>query len=101
VVTAPSSRNFDAIKPIWIQRIIEAQNPDGGWNDLQPVLTLSDTKLIGWSSTLPRYASTKSEFHATAQGIWLMALLLQHEREKTTPPTSDDSTGSVKTQVSE
>jgi hypothetical protein len=93
--------NFDAIKPVWVQRIIDAQNPDGGWNDLQPLLTLSDTKQIGWSSTLPRYASTKSEFHTTAQGIWLMALLLQHEREKSAAPASNDTSSSVKTRAVE
>ena len=30
-----------------------------------------------------------------------MALLLQHEREKTAPPANSDTTSSVKNQVSE
>ncbi len=98
VLMLAQSENFAAIKPVWIQRILAAQNDDGGWDDAYPVLSLSDTKVIGWSSTLPGLISTKSNFHATAQGIWLMALLLKHgdasadqqdsEKSIPSPPTT-------------
>ena len=74
--------NYNAIKPVWVQRIIEAQNEDGGWDDMHPVITLGNSAL-GWTSLLPGYASKKSDFHATAQAVWLMALLLQHEQAQT------------------
>ena len=77
VLALAEAGNFDAIKPVWLQRIIKAQNNDGGWGDMHSIITISDTKSIGWTSTLPGYTSSESKFHATAQGIWLMALLLQ------------------------
>lgn len=88
VLMLAESRNFAAIKPVWIQRILAAQNDDGGWDDAYPVLSLSDTKVLGWSSAMPGLLSTKSNFHATAQGIWLMALLLQHADAKTNIDTN-------------
>jgi len=90
VLALAEAGNFEAIKPVWIQRIIAAQNEDGGWDDLHPLITISDTNSIGWTSTLPRYASTQSNFHATAQGIWLMALLLQHQRAMSEQPNTVD-----------
>lgn len=63
------------IKPIWIKRILDAQNPDGGWDDIHPIINMGDTTL-GHTSKLPIISNLKSNFHATAQGIWLMSLLL-------------------------
>ena len=74
--------NYDAIKPVWVQRIIEAQNDDGGWDDMHPVIPLGNSAM-GWTSLLPGYAIKKSDFYATAQVVWLMALLLQHEQART------------------
>ncbi len=71
--------NFNAIKPVWVQHILDAQNEDGGWDDLHPVIPVGNSKSLGWSSRkFPVYAENKSNLHATAQGIWLTALLLQH-----------------------
>ena len=81
VLALAEAGNYDAIKPVWLQRIIDAQNEDGGWDDMHPVIQLGDAAL-GWTSILPGYASNESNFHATAQAIWLMALLLQCEQEK-------------------
>jgi len=80
VLMLAESGNFDAIKPVWVQRILDAQNADGGWGDLHPVLPLGNDRYFGWSSTLPRIRNRQSDFHATAQGIWLLALLLQHQQ---------------------
>lgn len=72
------SGKIEDIKPIWIKRILDAQNPDGGWDDIHPIINMGDTTL-GYSSKLPVVRNIKSNFHATAQGIWLMSILLnQH-----------------------
>lgn len=57
---------IDLIKPVWIQRILEAQNPDGGWDDVHPIMTLMGGKILGLSSTKPVLRRAKSSFHATA-----------------------------------
>lgn len=85
VLMLAETGNISAIKPVWLQRILAAQNADGGWDDLHPVLTLDDARVFGWSSTLPRFRKIESDFHATAQGMWLLALLLQHQ------PASDQA----------
>jgi hypothetical protein len=73
---------IDLIKPVWIQRILEAQNPDGGWDDIHPIITLMDDKIFGLTSMLPTFKKSKSTFHATAQGIWLLSLLQQRGNDK-------------------
>ena len=78
------SGKIDEIKPVWIKRIIDAQNPDGGWDDIHPIIRIGDSAL-GYSSLYLVFRETKSDFHATAQGIWLMSLLLN--QHKTTAPT--------------
>jgi len=63
------------LKPIWQKRILDAQMQDGGWSDFFPLLSLG-SKQIGFTSTLPAIGPKRSDFHATAQGIWLMTLLV-------------------------
>ena len=33
---------YDQVKPDWISNIVEAQNADGSWDDLHPVLYLGN-----------------------------------------------------------
>lgn len=68
-----------AIKPIWIQRFLAAQNVDGGWDDVDPIITLPNGKHLAFTSTLPRYSGDRFDFHATAQAVYLLALLLDEE----------------------
>ncbi len=70
------SGQYARIKPVWIQRILQAQMPDGGWSDFDPIIDIGRLS-PGFTSTLPRIGAKPSDFHASAQGIWLMALLLQ------------------------
>ncbi len=77
VLMLAEAGNFSAIKPIWVERILNAQNADGGWGDLHPLLSVGGERYIGLTSTLPAFSKQKSTYHATAQGIWLMTLLLQ------------------------
>jgi len=69
---------IDLLKPVWIQRILEAQNPDGGWDDIYPIFKFNNDKIFGLSSSLPVLRKAKSTFHATAQAIWLLSLLQKH-----------------------
>ncbi len=66
------------IKPVWIQRILNAQLADGSWSDFYPVLSIAG-KQIGFTSTLPAIGPQAGNFHATAQGIWLTSLLLRKQ----------------------
>ena len=69
------SRGKAALRPVWLRRILDAQLDDGGWADFHPLLSLASWQL-GWTSTYPGTGPRAADFHATAQGIWLMALLL-------------------------
>ncbi len=64
------------VKPVWVARILDAQNSDGGWDDLDPLLPLPGDKALGWTSTVPTLRAEKSTFHATVQGVWIVSLLL-------------------------
>ncbi len=67
---------FNQVKSVWISNILKAQNDDGSWDDLDPVLYLGNDYVLAHSSTLPKIAKPKADFHATAQAIWLLSLLL-------------------------
>ena len=71
-----SARN---IKPIWLAKIINAQRPDGGWADFHPLIKISSIEL-GTTSTRPAKGPIPSDFHATAQAIWLLSMLINQPR---------------------
>ncbi len=74
----------DSVKPIWLQRALRAQQPDGGWiggrqmpelpQALQPWFIRS--QLAKWWPSRFHAAST-SDFHASAQGLLITALALK------------------------
>ena len=66
VVTAA----YDQVKPIWISNIVEAQNADGSWDDLHPVLNLGNDYVFAHTSTLLGIRKPKADFHTTAQVIY-------------------------------
>ena len=66
---------FNRIKPVWLKRILDAQNSDGSWDDIDPIFYISDNKAIAFTSMLPAIKTIKPSFHATAQGIWLLSML--------------------------
>ena len=68
---------YDEVKPIWIKNILAAQNDDGSWDDLDPIISLGNGYVFAHTSMLPKIKKPKADFHATAQGIWLMSLLLK------------------------
>ncbi len=67
---------YDQVKPVWISNILEAQNADGSWDDLHPVLYLGNDYVFAHTSTLPKIRKPKADFHTTAQAIWLLSMLL-------------------------
>jgi hypothetical protein len=64
------------IKPVWINRFLAAQNPDGSWDDLHPLIKLPDGRMFALTSTVVRIQKPQADFHATSQAIWLLSLLL-------------------------
>jgi hypothetical protein len=68
------------IKAVWVRRILGAQRPDGGWSGAAVIVELPDERVLSWQGGLRSQVveAPVSEFHATAQGLYLMALLL-HE----------------------
>ncbi len=63
------------IKPVWLQRVLDAQRPDGGWSDFYPLVELWGGKVFGINARFLSVQSPRSSFHATAQGVLLLALL--------------------------
>lgn len=76
-----------SIRPVWLRRVIQTQLPDGGWPRLRSIkLLLGD---VAKSSGLPGTALSNEEFsadfHATAQGLLLMSMVVA-DLSKTDPP---------------
>lgn len=75
-----------AHRPIWLHRVVAAQSADGGWSGRYQMpewpqwLQLSALKHLIKTSTGGESAgiAPQSDFHATAQGILLMALYVKH-----------------------
>jgi len=66
----------ERIKPIWIQQILDHQMIDGGWGDFDPLLPLG-SRSLGFSSRILSLQAPHSTFHATAQGVYLLSMLLE------------------------
>lgn len=64
------------VKPIWLQRVLDAQHADGGWGNFDPLIELPGGNSLGFSARGFMVARPESNFHATAQGVLLMSLLL-------------------------
>lgn len=64
------------VKPIWLSRILEAQGKDGGWSAFQAVIPVGPELAMGFSSAVVGLGREQANFHATAQGVLLMSLLL-------------------------
>lgn len=69
----------DRIRARWLVRVLDAQRPDGGWDDLDPLIA-TGRQSLGWSGRSLRLRQPRSNFHTTAQGLYLMALLAQTGR---------------------
>ena len=82
VLMLVESSAYELVKPVWIRRIINAQRKDGGWSESQELFKISDDVSVNIGSRGFTVKKLKSDFHATAQGILLMALLLDMQNEQ-------------------
>lgn len=69
----------DKIKPVWIQRVLDHQLADGGWSGFVPLMPLGNGKSVGFDAHLIAIGSPASNFHMTAQAVYLLTLL-SHEQ---------------------
>lgn len=80
VLMLVDSGAYKKVKPLWIKNILEAQNTDGSWDDLYPLINLGNGKVFALTSTLPKIKKPEANFHTTAQAIWLLSLLLEDKQ---------------------
>jgi hypothetical protein len=78
VMTLLESGRRKDIRPIWIKRILEAQRADGGWDGADIITHLPGNRVLAWEGRLYPYIRTppQSNLHATAQGLYLLAMLI-------------------------
>lgn len=74
VLMLVDSGSVNRVKPIWLDRILNAQQPDGGWSPFMPLLSIGGDRYIG-IRRLPDIGTPESDFHMTAQGVLLFTLL--------------------------
>lgn len=65
------------IRARWLQRFLEAQLPDGGWGDLQPLIDLGSGRALSFSNRIVGIREVRSSLHTTAQAILLLSLLMK------------------------
>ncbi len=67
-----------SVRPVWLRRVIDTQLPDGGWPGQRSIkLLFGDfAKSVGLPRTALSTEEGGAEFHATAQGLLLMSLVV-------------------------
>ncbi len=68
---------YAEVKPVWINNILDSQNLDGSWDDLDPIIPLGNDYVFAFTSLLPTIQKPAADFHASAQAIWLLSMLLK------------------------
>jgi hypothetical protein len=85
VLTLMWAQGEQAVEPVWLQRVMDAQQPDGGWMgrlqipDLPQGMQLWDLRqwvASRWPGIVNPHVQ-HTDFHASAQGLLLMALAVQ------------------------
>lgn len=66
----------DHVKPVWVQQVLDQQLADGGWGNFDALLAIGGGRSLGFSARLLSLGSEKSSFHATAQGVYILAYLI-------------------------
>jgi hypothetical protein len=81
VMTLVESGRRKDVKAIWLRKILEAQRADGGWDGLDVIAHLPGDRVLCWGVHLyPAVTRQRpSNFHATAQGLYLLALWLRRQ----------------------
>ena len=65
----------DQVSPAWFRRILDTQQPDGGWLPYQSMLRLTPGFRLGWNR--PYLHRDGSTFHPSSQGLLLAAMMMQ------------------------
>jgi len=68
----------DSVKPVWIQQVLDHQLDDGGWGNFVSLLGPDTGKSLGFSPRGLSLGREKSDFHATAQGVYILSFLLNN-----------------------
>ena len=66
----------DLLKPVWIDRVLRAVREDGGWPSNRVIMELPGPRDLVMTRNFLALNKVKSTFHATAQGLLIMALLM-------------------------
>lgn len=83
----------ELIKPVWLRRILDAQQPDGGWANFEPLIYVGNNQYLGLGRADSRTGNPRgkssmkgvsigevhSTFHATVQSLMLLTLLVEPE----------------------
>jgi len=70
--------NQELVKPVWVSNILDAQLEDGGWTNKQPLVEVPGNMYLGFTGRgVGIFREQKGDFHATAQGVYLLSLLLR------------------------
>jgi len=75
VLMLTESGDRESVKPIWLQRLIDAQQEDGGWSPFEPLIPIGSGRHLGFSSRGFSLGKPRSTLHATAQGVLLLTIL--------------------------
>jgi hypothetical protein len=81
VLMLVESGAVERVKPVWLQRVLAAQQPDGGWAGVDPLLELGSEFSLGLGPRGFTLSPPRSDFHASAQGLLLLSLLVHPEPE--------------------
>lgn len=76
------SGHQDKVKPVWIHNILHEQLDDGGWASFDRLIPLANNKYFGFNYKFVGINSPSSNFHTTAQAIYLLSLLLAHNENR-------------------
>jgi len=68
-----------SVEPIWIQQVLDHQQDDGGWGDFVALLGSDTGRSLGFSSKVLSLGREKSNFHATAQGVYILSYLVANK----------------------
>lgn len=63
------------VKASWTRQILNYQLDDGGWTNSMPLFPLGNGRFFGFGSRLFSFDVPSSSFHATAQGMFLLAMM--------------------------
>lgn len=63
----------------WLNRVLAAQQPDGGWSNTESLLSLPGDRTLGFDARGLTLKPARSTFHTTAQGVLLVGLLLENK----------------------